>query len=73
MTARAVPEFTVPPEDVPTHGILGLVQRGLDAVNQVMAIASSSRRWTLFAPPFNERVITGTFQDEPMELVPLGN
>ena len=41
MTARAVPEFTVPPEDVPTHGILGLVQRGLDAVNQVMAIASS--------------------------------
>ena len=41
MTARAVPEFTVPPEDVPTHGILGFVQRGLDLVNLVMAIASS--------------------------------
>jgi TRAP-type C4-dicarboxylate transport system permease small subunit len=33
--------FTVPPADVPTRGVLGLVQRGLDGVNLLLAIASA--------------------------------
>ncbi len=41
MTVHAVPEFTVPPKDVPTRGFLGLVQRALDGVNVLMAIGSS--------------------------------
>lgn len=41
MSVHAVPDYAEAAADIPRHGVLGLAQSGLDAINVVMAILSS--------------------------------